>query len=119
MIRITRPVFAIVLSFVYSVSVAQERESPERAYRALADEFLASDLSWRPQEAVGLGLHEYDGKVTDLRRESIARQRHGNPMTATWAPPAGWPSNVRTVPAHCIRRTAPNIDSLPTRRAGL
>src|SRR5687767_13664800 len=48
--------------------------SDDRPYRALADEFLAGYLAWRPQEGVSLGLHEYDGKVTDLSRASIDRE---------------------------------------------
>ena len=44
------------------------------AYRALADEYLTGYLAWRPQEGVALGLHEYDGKVTDLSRASIERE---------------------------------------------
>lgn len=73
--RIFRPAVLIVICLSYSVAIAQDSASPDGAYRALADEFLASYLSWRPQEAVSLGLHAYDGKVTDLHRESIARQR--------------------------------------------
>jgi uncharacterized protein (DUF885 family) len=57
------------------VSSAQDADLPERSYRAIAEEFLSSDLSWRPQEAVWLGLHDYDGKVANLHRESIERER--------------------------------------------
>lgn len=41
------------------------------AFSKLSDEYLAGYLSWRPQQAVGLGFHEYDGKVTDYSKASL------------------------------------------------
>jgi uncharacterized protein (DUF885 family) len=43
-------------------------------YQQLSDSFLLGYLSWRPQNAVGLGLHAYDGKLTDLSKESISKE---------------------------------------------
>jgi uncharacterized protein (DUF885 family) len=40
-------------------------------FQKVADNFLTGYLAWRPQMAVGLGLHEYDGKVTDFSKASI------------------------------------------------
>lgn len=37
----------------------------------VADEFLAGHLAWRPQTGTALGLHEYDGKITDFSRASL------------------------------------------------
>ena len=37
----------------------------------LADEYLTNYLAWRPLEAVGLGFHEFDGKLTDFSQASI------------------------------------------------
>jgi uncharacterized protein (DUF885 family) len=54
---------------------AQESGAGDAAYREIADEYLAGYLAWRPQEAVSLGLHEFDGRVTDLGRDSIERER--------------------------------------------
>ena len=51
-----------------------QQDASDPAYRALAEEYLAGYLAWRPQEGVALGLHEYDGKVTDLSRASIERE---------------------------------------------
>jgi uncharacterized protein (DUF885 family) len=65
-------VFALIASS--TTSLAQDTASADRAYRALADEYLAGHLAWRPQDAVGLGLHEFDGKVTDLSRASLDRE---------------------------------------------
>ena len=73
--RTIRDVFVLVLLILASSGVtAQTRPSHDTAYRALADEYLAGHLAWRPQEGVGLGLHDYDGKVTDLSRASIERE---------------------------------------------
>jgi uncharacterized protein (DUF885 family) len=41
------------------------------AFHQLADEYLAGYLAWRPAQGVSLGLHEYDGKITDYRRASL------------------------------------------------
>ena len=57
---------AIVLSFICHEATAQGSKSVDQAYRKLADDFVASRLAWNPGEAVGLGLHEFDGKVIDL-----------------------------------------------------
>ena len=48
--------------------------SSDSDFQQLSDSFLLGYLSWRPQTAVGLGLHEYDGKLTDLSKESISKE---------------------------------------------
>jgi uncharacterized protein (DUF885 family) len=40
-------------------------------FQKLADEYVKGFLAWRPSYGVYLGLHEYDGKVTDFSRASI------------------------------------------------
>jgi uncharacterized protein (DUF885 family) len=44
----------------------------DEAFQKLSDEFLTGYLGWRPQLAVGLGFHEYDGKITDFSKASLA-----------------------------------------------
>ncbi len=44
----------------------------DSAFNQLAEEFIAGYLAWRPQMGTALGLHEYDGKMTDYSRESLA-----------------------------------------------
>src|SRR4051812_31924481 len=73
-IRSHRLAVVVVLSLVCSMSSGQESDPPERAYRTIAEEFLASYLSSRPDEAVSLGLHQYDGKVANLHREALDSQ---------------------------------------------
>jgi len=45
--------------------------SADAAFGKLSDEYLNGYLAWRPQLAVGLGFHEYDGKITDYSKASI------------------------------------------------
>ena len=73
--RIICCVLAVVLSLICHKATAQGSKSVEQSYRKLADDFVASRLAWNPGEAVGLGLHEFDGKVIDLSRASIERRR--------------------------------------------
>jgi uncharacterized protein (DUF885 family) len=44
-------------------------------FHQLADEFLEGYLAWRPGMAVALGLHEFDGRVTDYSRASVNLER--------------------------------------------
>jgi len=40
-------------------------------FAKLADEYINGYLEWRPQTGTSLGLHRYDGKVTDFSRASL------------------------------------------------
>src|SRR5436190_1285035 len=40
-------------------------------FARISDEFMTGYLAWRPLSATMLGLHEYDGKITDFSRGSI------------------------------------------------
>ena len=40
-------------------------------FARLADDFLVGYLAWRPQTGTSLGLHEYDGRITDYSRASL------------------------------------------------
>jgi uncharacterized protein (DUF885 family) len=46
----------------------------DAAFQRLAEEYIDGYLSWRPQIGTGLGLHEYDGRISDLSRDSIAAE---------------------------------------------
>lgn len=45
--------------------------SQDTAFRQLANDYILGHLAWRPQTGTALGLHEYDGKLTDYSRPSI------------------------------------------------
>lgn len=48
--------------------------SGDEAFQKLSEDYLKGYLDWRPANATGLGFHEYDGKVTDLSKASIAKE---------------------------------------------
>lgn len=43
----------------------------DESFQKLADEYIQGYLAWRPLSGVYLGLHEYDGKITDYSQESL------------------------------------------------
>ena len=43
----------------------------DKTFQQLSDEFLQGYLNWRPQAAVALGFHEYDGKIADFSKASL------------------------------------------------
>jgi len=45
--------------------------SGDADFNQLAEEYLTGFLAWRPLEAMQLGFHQYDGKLTDYSRASI------------------------------------------------
>ncbi len=65
----------VVLAFVGCSRMRQQNASLTRdadaAFARLSEEFLAGYLAWRPETGTALGLHEYDGKLTDYSRASI------------------------------------------------
>jgi len=48
--------------------------SGDAAFQKLSDDFLKGYLDWRPANGVALGYHQYDGKVTDMGKESIGKE---------------------------------------------
>lgn len=48
--------------------------SADRPFRSLANEYISGYLAWRPQTGTSLGLHEFDGKLTDYSSESVASE---------------------------------------------
>jgi len=43
-------------------------------FARVADDYIAGYLAWRPLTGTYLGLHEYDGKLTDYSQPSLARE---------------------------------------------
>jgi uncharacterized protein (DUF885 family) len=46
----------------------------DAAFQKLADDYLTGYLAWRPAQGVALGYHQYDGKVTDMGKESMGKE---------------------------------------------
>jgi uncharacterized protein (DUF885 family) len=66
---------SLFLLFVFTTlwlqGCARPRSSPDAEFRRVADEYLAGYLAWRPAVGMVLGLHQYDGRVTDFSRASL------------------------------------------------
>ena len=69
--------FIIPAVFLFSAcnnedkSATTGNENTDKAFQQLSDEFLQGYLTWRPQAAVALGFHEFDGKIADLSKSSL------------------------------------------------
>jgi uncharacterized protein (DUF885 family) len=65
----------VTISFLLSACHQNEKPTPAASadgdFRQLSETFISGWLAWRPQQAVQLGLHEYDGKMTDLEKASM------------------------------------------------
>jgi uncharacterized protein (DUF885 family) len=48
--------------------------SPDQEFADAANQYIEGYLAWRPQAGTALGYHQYDGKMTDLSRASIAAE---------------------------------------------
>jgi len=48
--------------------------SADDSFNKLSEDYLKGYLDWRPASGTALGFHQYDGKVTDLSKASIAAE---------------------------------------------
>ena len=48
--------------------------SGDAAFQKLSDDYISGYLNWRPANGVALGYHQYDGKVTDMSKESLGKE---------------------------------------------
>ena len=58
-----------------AVTSPQRVSSADAEFTNLADAFITGYLAWRPLGATMLGIHEYDGKITDFSQVSIQNER--------------------------------------------
>jgi uncharacterized protein (DUF885 family) len=61
----------LALGLILLSGCVRPRVSPEVRFHEIADEYLAGHLAWRPTVGMTLGLHQYDGLITDFRRASL------------------------------------------------
>ncbi len=71
----------LVVALVLAGCSANPRTQPQTPgtgddaiFNLISEEYLRGYLAWRPLEAVQLGFHEYDGKLKDYSRASIAAE---------------------------------------------
>ncbi len=65
----------LIIGFARLEPAAAAAAAGDAEFARVADNFLAGYLAWRPQTGTALGLHEYDGKITDFGRASLAAER--------------------------------------------
>src|SRR5690349_19629973 len=68
--RLLFPCLLGIIAFACN-NQGQTGKNGDASFQQLADDYLEGHLAWRPQFAVGLGLHQYDGKITDFSKESL------------------------------------------------
>lgn len=69
----------LALSLALLLAGCSEIPKPSRSaspgadarFARLSEDYISGYLAWRPGTGTGLGLHEYDGKLTDFSRASI------------------------------------------------
>jgi len=49
-------------------------QNVDPTFTSLADEYIQGYLTWRPQMGTTLGLHEFDGKLTDFSQASLGAE---------------------------------------------
>ena len=76
--RFSRAAFCLTLLAIAAASkapaadpIATVEQTPEIAFARLTDAILSDSFEFQPLQAVGLGLHQYDGKFTDFRQAAI------------------------------------------------
>ena len=64
----------LFIFIIFAFTCCNKSGSGDAAFQKLADEYLKGYLEWRPQTGTYLGLHEYDGKITDYSKTSIEKE---------------------------------------------
>jgi uncharacterized protein (DUF885 family) len=67
--RIFLRLFVIALFLPWASSFAAQTADDD--YEAVAEEYIKGYLAARPLQGTALGLHEYDGKITDYSRLAL------------------------------------------------
>jgi uncharacterized protein (DUF885 family) len=55
-------------------SASSSEAQDDVAFAKLSEDYLEGYLAWRPQTGTSLGLHQYDGKVTDFSKNSLDQE---------------------------------------------
>src|SRR5215471_6086826 len=57
-----------------STTPSERHSRADTQFARLAEDYISGYLAWRPQTGTALGFHQYDGKVTDFSRASLAAE---------------------------------------------
>jgi uncharacterized protein (DUF885 family) len=66
--------FVSTFAFFSCNKTDKNAASGDADFVKLSEEFIDGYLAWRPQTGVYLGYHQYDGKITDYSKASIAAE---------------------------------------------
>jgi hypothetical protein len=61
----------LMMSTLLAAGAEYHQASGDAAFEQLANDYIDGYLRWRPLTAVSLGLHQYDGKLTDFSHASL------------------------------------------------
>jgi uncharacterized protein (DUF885 family) len=62
---------ALVAALVSAGCFTPRGPTPDEKFDTLAENYIAGHLAWRPALGMALGLHKFDGQVTDYSRASL------------------------------------------------
>src|SRR3954467_9337984 len=63
--------FLLVPLFFFPLAPCPAAQTPDSEYEAVAEEYIKGFLAARPMQAVTLGFHEFDGKISDYSRLAL------------------------------------------------
>jgi uncharacterized protein (DUF885 family) len=66
-----RFVCGLLAALLSAGCVHRINEPPDHGFAMVAEEFIDGYLAWRPGLGMSLGLHKYDGKLSDYSRASL------------------------------------------------
>ena len=64
----------LMISGCHQNNSNKQAATADETFHQISENFLSGYLTWRPQLAMNLGFHEYDGKLTDMSKESISKE---------------------------------------------
>src|SRR4051812_18287656 len=63
--------FALIAAIFFPAVVSLAVKTPNEEYESVAEEYIRGYLIARPLVGTSLGLHEYDGKISDFSRLAL------------------------------------------------
>ncbi len=87
----------LIVPFVFTGCHRKNNRMNERQVQAdssfsqLAGEYLTGYFDWRPEYAVSMGLHQYDGKLSDLSKPSLDNELDTTQNVSV----NNWPGRIR------------------------
>ena len=63
--------FALILLALYLAATGFAAQTEDAEYESVAEEYIKTYLAAHPLQGTALGLHEYDGKITDYSRLAL------------------------------------------------